>query len=312
METTPSTHRDSTITRRDAVKVLAAAALSVPTRRAEQSEMLQRPIPSTGGSIPAVGLGTWQTFDVGEAESDRAPLREILQMFAEQGGRLVDSSPMYGRSETVVGDLTQSLGLRERLFYATKVWTRGEEDGIEQMNRSMSRMRAEPMDLMQVHNLVDWQTHLRTLRRWKSEGRIRYTGITHYQVGAFDDLERIIQSEELDFVQLNFSIATRAAENSLLPLAADRGVATIINRPYETGSLFRAVRGQSVPAWASEFDCVSWGQFFLKYILSEPHVTCVIPATSNPEHLADNMRAGYGRLPNQQERKRMVEFMASL
>ena len=219
---------------------------------------------------------------------------------------------MYGRSETVVGDLTHALGIQERLFYATKVWTRGEEDGIVQMNRSMSRMRSDPMDLMQVHNLVDWQTHLRTLRRWKSEGRIRYTGITHYQVGAFDDLERIMRGEELDFVQLNFSIVTKEAENRLLPLAADRGVATIINRPYETGSLFRAVRGQALPPWASEFDCESWGQFFLKYILSEPNVTCVIPATSNPEHLADNMRAGYGRLPNQRARQRMVEFITNL
>jgi diketogulonate reductase-like aldo/keto reductase len=274
--------------------------------------MRQRPIPSTGESIPAVGLGTWQTFDVGEAERDRAPLSEILQRFTQHGGRLVDSSPMYGRSETVVGDLAHALGIQERLFYATKVWTRGEEDGIAQMNRSMSRMRSDPMDLMQIHNLVDWQTHLRTLQRWKSDGRIRYTGITHYQVGAFDDLERILRSEELDFVQLNFSIATREAENRLLPLAADRGVGTIINRPYETGSLFRAVRGQTVPTWASEFDCESWGQFFLKYILSEPNVTCVIPATSNPEHLTDNMRAGYGRLPDQRARQRMVEFIRNL
>ncbi len=300
------------MTRREAVGMLAAATVCLPNTRGRQPSMLQRPIPSTGEPIPAVGLGTWQTFDVGEAERDRAPLREILRLFTHHGGRLVDSSPMYGRSETVVGDLTHALGIQERLFYATKVWTRGEEDGIVQMNRSMSRMRSDPMDLMQVHNLVDWQTHLRTLRRWKSEGRIRYTGITHYQVGAFDDLERIMRGEELDFVQLNFSIVTKEAENRLLPLAADRGVATIINRPYETGSLFRAVRGQALPPWASEFDCESWGQFFLKYILSEPNVTCVIPATSNPEHLADNMSAGYGRLPNPRARQRMVEFITNL
>jgi len=311
-DTTVSTNPDSPITRRDAVTILAAAAVCLPTPRGKRQSTLKRIIPSTGESIPAVGLGTWQTFDVGEAERDRAPLREILRLFTQHGGKLVDSSSMYGRSEAVVGDLTHALNLEEQLFYATKVWTRGEDDGIAQMNRSISRMRSDPMDLMQVHNLVDWQTHLRTLHLWKSEGRIRYAGITHYQVGAFDDLERIIRGEALDFVQLNFSISTREAEDRLLPLAADRGVATIINRPYETGSLFRAVRGRTVPEWATEFDCESWGQFFLKYILSEPNVTCVIPATSNPKHLADNMGAGYGRLPDQRTRQRMVEFVTSL
>ena len=180
------------------------------------------------------------------------------------------------------------------------------------MRRSLQRMRVQAMDLMQVHNLVDWSTQLATLREWKASGRIRYSGITHYRVDAYDDLERIIRAEKPDFVQLNFSILTRAAEQRLLPFAADRGVAVIINRPYEGGSLFRMVRGREVPAWADEFDCDSWGQFFLKYILSEPNVTCVIPATSNPDHLVDNMGAGYGRLPDAATRERMVRHLESL
>lgn len=271
-----------------------------------------RSIPSSGERIAAVGLGTWQTFDVGESEKERAPLREVLRRFVERGGQAVDSSPMYGRSEEVVGDLSAELGLRDALFHATKVWTRGREAGISQMERSFARMRVETMDLMQVHNLLDWRAHLPTLREWKEAGRIRYVGVTHYTVDALDDLERLIRDEALDFVQLAFSIETRAAEERLLPLAGDRGVAVLVNRPYEGGSLFGRVRGRELPGWASGFDCRSWGQFFLKYILSEPNVTCVIPATSDPRHLEDNVGAGEGRLPDAETRRRMVRHLESL
>ena len=301
-------------TRRDVVKTLAMSGVAGHIGLYDQmsQEMLTRSIPSTNEPLAAVGLGTWQTFDVDQSGSERDRVREVLRLFVEQGGQLVDSSPMYGNAEGVVGDLATELGIGRFLFYATKVWTRGQEDGIAQMRRSLRRMRVQAMDLMQVHNLVDWSTQLATLREWKASGRIRYSGITHYRVDAYDDLERIIRAEKPDFVQLNFSILTRAAEQRLLPFAADRGVAVIINRPYEGGSLFRMVRGREVPAWAAEFDCDSWGQFFLKYILSEPNVTCVIPATSNPDHLVDNMGAGYGRLPDAATRERMVRHLESL
>lgn len=268
--------------------------------------MRTRPIPSTGEALPVVGLGTWQTFDVGPGGMD--PLREVLRRFAEGGGRLIDSSPMYGRSETVAGDLARELGLTGDLFMATKVWTRGRDDGIRQMEASMDAMGVSTMDLMQVHNLVDLDTHLATLRDWKASGRIRYLGITHYQTRAFDRLEALIRSEDLDFVQLNYSLAVRDAEDRLLPTAADHGTAVIINRPYEGGSLFRAVRGQALPEWAAELDIGSWGQFFLKYLLGAEEVTCVIPATSNPGHVQDNVGAGHGRLPTPEERRRMVAW----
>lgn len=290
----------------------ASARSRPPGREGGRREILRRAIPATGEAIAAVGLGTWQTFDVGPSRSERAPLREVLRLFVERGGQLIDSSPMYGRSEAVVGALAAELGLGASIFYATKVWTRGRQAGNEQMNRSMSRLRVNTLDLMQVHNLLDLEAQLYTIRDWKDRGRIRYVGVTHYRVGAHDELERLIRSEPLDFVQLNFSIGVRAAEERLLPLAADEGVAVIVNRPYESGSLFRRVRGRELPAWAAEFDCGTWGQFFLKYILSEPHVTCVIPATSDPEHLVDNMGAGYGRLPDPETRRRMVRHVETL
>lgn len=303
-------------TRRETLETLAAGALLWPLPAfgisRTQQQMLTRSIPSTGENLPAVGLGTWQTFDVGGSAGDRGDVREVLRLFVQHGGSLVDSSPMYARAEGVVGDLATELGVAHQLFQATKVWTRGRGEGIRQMEQSFDRMRVQTMDLMQIHNLVDWRTHLATLREWKARGRIRYIGITHYVVDAFDELEQIIGSEDLDFVQLNFSIATRAAERRMLPYAAERGVAVIVNRPYESGALFRQARGHELPDWAAEFDCASWGQFFLKYILSEPHVSCVIPATSDPRHLVDNMRAGYGRLPDTAMRQRMVQHLEEL
>jgi diketogulonate reductase-like aldo/keto reductase len=275
-------------------------------------KMLTRPIPATGELLPAVGLGTWQTFDVGSGSRDREAVQQVLHLFAEMGGTLIDSSPMYGRSEEVVGELSAALGLQKKLFMATKVWTQGEQAGIRQMETSMREMGKRPMDLMQIHNLVDWQVHLKTLRRWQQEQRIRYLGITHYTESAYGELERILRREKVDFVQLNYNIASREAAQRLLPLAADKGVAVIVNRPFESGALFSAVKNQPLPDWAADFDCQSWGQFFLKYILGHPAITCVIPATAKPHHLRDNMGAGYGRLPDAATRKKMENHLQNL
>lgn len=275
-------------------------------------KMLTRPIPVTGELLPAVGLGTWQTFDVGPSPKDREAVQQVLRLFAEMGGTLIDSSPMYGRSEEVVGELSAALGLQQKLFMATKVWTQGQQAGIRQMETSMRQMGKRPLDLMQIHNLVDWPVHLKTLRRWKEEQRIRYLGITHYTESAYGELERILQREKVDFMQLNYNIASRQAAERLLPLAADKGVAVIVNKPFEGGALFSAVKNQPLPGWAADFDCQSWGQFFLKYILGHPAITCVIPATAKPHHLRDNMGAGYGRLPDAATRKKMENHLQKL
>jgi len=304
------------LTRAAFLKLLGGAgallACPVATAGATLAPMATRPIPKSGEALPVVGLGTWQTFDIGAGEAARAPRREVLRQLFEAGGKVIDSSPMYGRSEAVVGDLLAELGTRDQAFLATKVWTRGREDGIRQMERSLARFRAERIDLMQIHNLVDWKTHLKTLREWKAAGRIRYLGITHYTTSALDDLAEIIAREPIDFVQLAYSLEVRAAERRLLPLAADKGVAVLVNRPYEKGALFHRVRGRALPGWAAEIDCASWGQVFLKYILANPAVTCVIPGTSKPKHMIDNAGAGRGRLPDEAERQRMAAFWDSL
>ncbi|MFA6457148.1 MAG: aldo/keto reductase [Bacteroidota bacterium] len=274
--------------------------------------MIQRPIPSTNEMLPVIGLGTWARFDVGSSDKRRSPLREVLTRMSIVGGMMIDSSPMYGRSESVIGDLTANSVAAEKFFYATKVWTTGEASGIQQMNESPRRMRRTVMDLIQVHNLVDWQTHLRTLERWKKEGKVRYTGITHYKASAHDELERIINAQQIDFVQFNYSIRERNAERRLLASAHDRGVAVIINEPLEKGSLLSLVKGKALPPWAAEYDIQSWGEFFLKFIVSHPSVTCVIPATANPDHMSSNIRAGSGLLPDEQGRNRMAAFIQSL
>jgi len=266
--------------------------------------MLTRQIPSTGEAIPVIGLGTWRAFDVGTDEATRRPLREAMRLFLNTGGRVIDSSPMYGRAEGVVGDLLAELPGHPRPFLATKVWTTGGQRGVEQMRRSGQLLRSEVIDLMQIHNLVDWRTHLARLRRMKDEGRIRYIGITHYTTGALPELARILPGEPgIDFVQLGYSLATRAPETEVLPIAASRGVAVIANQPLERGDLFRRVRGRPLPDWACEFDCSSWSQLFLKYVLAEPAVTCVIPATGDPEHMKDDLAAGFGRLPDARQRQ---------
>jgi len=288
----------------------ADVAGSVPAQSAES--VLRRRIPSSGEEIPAVGLGTWQTFDVGENEDSRAPLRDVLAAFVRLGGSVVDSSPMYGRSEAVLGEITAGLGLRPRLFLATKVWTRGHDDGIRQMQRSLELLRAERIELMQIHNLLDASTHLETLAGWKRDGRVKYVGVTHYRPEAYGELERAITANSVDFLQLNYSMAERDAERRLLDVAADRGVAVLVNRPFAGSALFSRVRGKTVPAWAAGFGARSWAQFFLKWILSHPAVTCAIPATSDPRHLEDNMDAIRGRLPDPAERTRMTEAFDSL
>lgn len=270
--------------------------------------MQTRPIPKTGEALPVVGLGTWQTFDVRLDDDWRAQLTGVLEALFAAGGRVIDSSPMYGRSEAVVGELLSQMGAVERAFVATKVWTRGREAGIEQMEESERRLRDPRIELMQVHNLVDVATQLETLKEWKATGRVQYIGVTHYTTRALDDLARLMQEEPLDFVQFPYSIVQRDAEERLLPLAADLGVATLINVPFGEGSLFRQVRGEPLPDWAGELGCESWAQFFLKYLLGHPAVTCVIPGTSKPEHMADNAAAGAGRLPDDAERRRMAAF----
>ena len=271
-----------------------------------------RKIPRSGENLPIVGLGTWQTFDVGASQSERAPLMKVLQTLVGEGGKVVDSSPMYGRSEAVVGDLSSELEIIPKLFMATKVWTRGKQAGIDQMETSLRRMKKPQLDLMQIHNLVDWATHIQTLLDWKEKGKIRYIGITHYIESAYDGMERIMKSYPIDFIQLNYSMTSRAAEKSILPLARDKGIAVLINRPYEGGNLFRKTSGKPIPSWAAEFDCKSWGQFFLKYILSNSAVTCAIPGTSKPHHMLDNLGAGTGALPDETVRKKMIRHIESL
>ncbi len=302
------------LSRRAMLGLMATAVAGTPIRRtsgAPASAMIVRAIPSTGEPIPAVGLGTWRTFDVGTSAAERTPLQDVLRQFVGRGGRVIDSSPMYGAAESVVGDLAAALGLQGALFLATKVWTTGREAGVAEMERSLRRLRVPRLDLLQVHNLVDWRTQLRTLRAWKETGRTRYLGITHYVASAHQALERVMRDERLDFVQVNYSLAEPEAERRLLPLATERGIAVVVNRPFAEGELFRRVRGRALPSWAADFDCASWGQFFLKWILAHPAVTCVIPATSNPAHLTDNMQAGAGALPDAPTRARMVACLES-
>ncbi|MBP6052940.1 MAG: aldo/keto reductase [Pseudomonadales bacterium] len=289
-----------------AIPGLAAAGTSTV------NSMLTRRIPSSGELLPVIGLGTSDVFDVGADEAARAPLAQVLKILLEAGGSLLDTSPMYGRAEGVSGELVEAAGARARMFLATKVWTTGKAEGLRQIEDSMRLLKTGVLDLVQVHNLVDLATQLANVRALKEAGRVRYIGITHYTVAAHAELERVIGREALDFVQFNYSIVTRDAEQRLLPLAAERKVAVLVNRPYEDGALFARVRGKPLPEWAAEFGCTSWGQFFLKFIVSHPAVSCVIPATSNPRHMLDNAAAGHGRLPEQPMREKMAAYFAAL
>jgi diketogulonate reductase-like aldo/keto reductase len=278
----------------------------------DTKELIARPVPPAGEPLPVIGIGTWQTFDVGAEGAERAPLREVMKLFAAGGGRVVDSSPMYGAAESVAGDLIAELGLRERLFIATKVWTSGRDEGIRQMEESLRRLKVQKMDLMQVHNLVDVSTHTKTLLEWKQRQRVRYIGITHYTSSAYAEVERWLKTRQYDFLQINYSLGERDAEKKILPLARDLGVAVIVNRPFAEGALFRRVRGKPLPAVAKDMGIASWAQFFLKWIVSHPAVTCAIPGTGKPEHMQDNLAAGRGRLPDEAQRRGMAQYFDSL
>lgn len=304
-----------TLSRRQLCQLITCGTCSFLFDRAipiiKNEKMNKRTIPGTTESLPVVGLGTWQTFDVGLSESERQPLKEVLQILVEHGGSVIDSSPMYGRSEEVVGELTTELGLKGAIFEATKVWTSGKNQGIQQMETSMELMQVGKMDLMQIHNLMDWKTHLATLKKWKEEGRIRYIGITHYHSGGYREMERIMKNEPIDFIQVNYNLAVRDASDRILPLAMDRGIGVLINRPYQGGSLFRRTRNKDLPPWANEFGAESWGQFFLKFILTNPAVTCVIPGTSKPHHMRDNVQAGLGVFPTEEHQRKMIALIES-
>ncbi|WP_440998122.1 aldo/keto reductase [Arhodomonas sp. SL1] len=309
---------DLRLTRRGFLGLSAAAgalALLGPGGFAARAEegLIRRAIPASGERIPVIGLGTARTFNVNPADTAAMePLKAVMARFFEGGGRLVDSSPMYGHAESVVGRLAMELDIADELFMATKVWTRGREEGIAQMERSAERMGVEQLELIQVHNLVALRSHLNTLRRWRREGRVRYIGVTHSRTSAHEELTRIVEKEPIDFVQLNYNIAERNAERRLLPAAADNGVAVLVNEPFEKGTLFRRVRDQLLPEWAGEAGARSWAQFFLKFIVSHPAVTCAIPATSDPEHAADNVAASHGVLPDRELRERMARHFHDL
>jgi diketogulonate reductase-like aldo/keto reductase len=283
--------------------VLAAGlALAFHDSHSGENSLTEKP-------LPRIGLGTWQTFDVGNDSAARGPLRETLKLL---DGNVVDSSPMYGTSESAAGDLIAELGMREKLFIATKVWTQGRAEGIAQMETSFKRLRVQRMDLLQVHNLVDVATHAVTLRKWKEEKRVRYIGITHYTASAYGAVEREMKANPWDFLQINYSLGERDAEQRILPLAREKKMHVLINRPFQEGSLFRATKGKPLPPWAAELGIASWAQYFLKWIVSHPAATCAIPGTSNPVHMKDNLAGGQGPLPDEKARKRMAEYFDSL
>ncbi|MDB6147805.1 MAG: aldo/keto reductase [Spartobacteria bacterium] len=304
------------LTRREAARLIGAgtAGLLFPIgasraqARSESSGILLRSIPSSGEKLPVIGLGSATTFDVGPGSPQLKPLGEVLSLFVKHGGKLIDSSPMYGRAEGVIGDLTAKLHLRDSLFIATKVWTKSQQDGIAMMQRSVDRFQTRKIDLMQVHNLVGIDEQMGSLREWKSKGRIRYTGITHSEARGFGEVEKAMRTWKPDFVQINYSLVERGAAARILPLAQELRIAVIINRPFGGGGVLDVIAEKPLPAWAAEFDCRSWPQFLLKWIVAHPAVTCVIPATNNPQHLEDNMAAGVGRLPDAKTRQRMASL----
>ena len=304
------------IHRRQFIKTIAAAGVTFPFLNsgtiAKTRTAIKKPIPSTGEMLPVIGMGSSRTFDVIDDQEEREKLLKVLQAFFDNGGSLIDSSPMYGASEKVIGDLLKKVNNKSALFSATKVWIDGQKEGVEQMKNSMKLWGVNKFDLMQIHNLRDWELHLETLRKLKSDGKIRYIGITTSHGRFHEELETILETESFDFVQFSYNIANRDVEHRLLPIAKERGIATLINRPYQRGSLFSSARGKPLPDWVKEYDIKSWGQFFLKFVVSHPAVTCVIPATSKTHHMIDNMGAGFGTLPDAKTRQRMINFFGSL
>jgi diketogulonate reductase-like aldo/keto reductase len=305
--------------RRRLLKLLAAGAVasSAPATLGAAPppaapRMATRMATRSGEEIPVIGMGTSNTFDVGDDAAGRAPLAAVLQGLAAGGGTVIDTSPMYGRAETVLGDLVHDLGLRAKFWLATKVWTRGRDAGAKQIEQSFARLRTPRLELLQIHNLLDWREHVPTIRALQQSGRLRYSGITHYRADAHAELERVLGAERFDWVQLNYSLAEPEAGARLLPYCQDKGIAVMVNRPFADGAMFARVKGRPLPPWAAEVGCASWGQFFLRWILAHPAVTCVIPATSKPQHVADNCAAGRAPLADEAQRRRMMEYWKTL
>ena len=276
------------------------------------SAPIYKTILKTGEKLPVIGMGTSRTFDAGNDVELLLRLEEVTQTFFDMGGGMIDSSPMYGSSQEVIGQLLAKMKAEKNLFAATKVWIKGRQEGLEQMEKSRQQWGVKDFDLMQIHNLVDWQTHLESLKQMKADGKIRYIGITTSHGRYHDQLKELLKKHDFDFVQLSYNIANRDAESPLLSIAQERGIAVIVNRPYQRGDLFRKVKGRPLPSWAQEFDCSSWGQYFLKYVVSHPAVTCAIPATTKVKHMKDNMLAGRGRLPTARQRLKMLKYFESL
>lgn len=305
-----------TLSRRDFIAASTATLLSGPTvlnaQTLQATGMISKAIPSSGEMLPVIGLGTLQAFDVAGSAEERAELSEVLTLLAAQGGTLIDTSPRYGRAEAVVGELCKELGLTDKLFFATKVFSEGEQAGIDEMDTSIARLHTDVIDLMQVHSMRDWQLHLPSIRKLREQERVRYVGVTIHRDPGHEQMMQLMRNENLDFIQINYNVIERKAADEVLPLAQELGVAVMVNVPFAKAELFKKTSGLELPAWTADFDCGSWAQFFLKYVISHPAVTCVIPRTGNPKHMADNLKAGYGRLPSQETRLQMESFIDQL
>jgi aryl-alcohol dehydrogenase-like predicted oxidoreductase len=306
---------DQKLNRRELCGLLGAAAfasgLPMTTARADVT-MTTREVPSSGEALPVIGMGSSGTFNAGASALERGPLAEVLRVFSSSGGTIIDTSPMYGNSEAVLGDLIEQASLREKLWLATKVWIEGREAGEKQIAESMRLLHTDRLELLQIHNLLDWRAHVPTIRALQDSGKLRYSGLTHYKASAHADLERVLAVEKFDWVQFNYSLAEREAERRLLPFCEDKGIAVMINRPFADGAMFQRVRGKALPPWAVDIGCESWAQFFLRFVISHPAVTCSIPATSKPHHMEDNMRAGAAPLPDKAQRAQMAAYFATL
>jgi aryl-alcohol dehydrogenase-like predicted oxidoreductase len=290
----------------------ASAVLPLDRLSAQAGTLITRKIPSSGEALPVIGIGTARRFDIGADAPERAEIKEVLRRFAAAGGRVIDTAPSYGMAESTVGDLVADLGSRKAFFLATKVGAEGREPGVAQLEASMRRLRTDTLDLVQVHNLRDFATQMATLREWKAKGRIRHLGVSTSSDGQYPQFEQTLRVEAMDAIQVDYALDNRNAAERILPLAADRGMAVLVNLPFGRGRLFQAVQGTPLPEWARDFDCASWAQFFLKYIVSHPAVTCTVPGTAQVKYVADNLGAAQGRLPDAAMRRRMEQFIDAL
>ena len=299
-------------TRRIVLKAIGASSLNpviALSTTGIKNKMAQRIIPSTGDLLPVIGLGTSRVFDTDLSDKSLSPRKEIIKALLDHGGNLIDTSPMYGKAEKVTGKIAQDLKVNDQLFLATKVWIEGREAGEIQMKESSKKLNKSVIDLMQIHNLLDWKTHIKTLYEWKEQGKINYIGISHFRSNAFSQIEQIITKERIDFAQFNYSLQEREAEKKLLPLCKEKGVATLINRPFMRGKLFKAVARKKLPNWTYEYNINTWSQFFLKFILANQAVTAIIPATSDPTHMIDNLIGGIGPIPELVMQKKMLDII---